>query len=396
MAIALRAIDSDGHLTEPGDLWENYIDPKYRDTCPKLTTLPDGTAIFRIDDRITSQDPDRISRQVGPLKFGINNSTTFGARNGKVPMDQPYYEGERGGFDPHERIKWMDREGFDGTVLFPTMALGAIHGIIDPDRQEAVANAYNRYVADFCKPYPDRLFGAALLPTLSIEGSLREVANAKKLGLNAGVVRPNPVAGRGLHDPHFYPVWELCQELDLPVAVHGLTGADNLGMDRFDTQSVNFTDRAPIKPKCHSFSVEHCFVHTAEMMAAATSFVLGGICDKFPRLRVAFVESGGAWMPGYVDRMDRHFDDLGSNDTGLSMRPSEIFKRQCFVSFEPVERSIAVLAEYFGPNKLMVASDYPHSDGFPNAVQTVRNLKLKPEVEAALLSAGFRQWYGLN
>jgi predicted TIM-barrel fold metal-dependent hydrolase len=167
-------------------------------------------------------------------------------------------------------------------------------------------------------------------------------------------------------------------------------------MDRFDTQSVNFTDSAPIKPKCHSFSVEHCFVHAAEMMAAATSFVLGGICDKFPRLRVAFVESGGAWMPGYVDRMDRHFDDLGSNDTGLSMRPSEIFKRQCFVSFEPVERSIAVLAEYFGPNKLMVASDYPHSDGFPNAVQTVRNLKLKPEVEAALLSAGFRQWYGLN
>src|SRR3546814_4481607 len=62
--------------------------------------------------------------------------------------------------------------------------------------------------------------------------------------------------------------------------------------------------------------------------------------------------------------LDRHFDDVGMNDTGLITRPSEIFERRCFVSFEPVEKTIAVLAEYFGPHKLMLSSDYPHGDGF--------------------------------
>jgi predicted TIM-barrel fold metal-dependent hydrolase len=386
----LNVIDSDGHLTEPGDLWENYIDPRYRDTCPKITIRPDGGATFRIDDRITVQDHAR------PLKPGVNTSTTFGARTGDTPSDQSYMDGARGGFDPHERIRWMDREGFDATILYPTMALGAVHALIDPDREFAVANAYNRWVADFCAACPDRLFGAGLLPILSVERTLQELANIKRLGFNAAVIRPNPVHGRGLHDPAFYPIWERCQDLDLAVAVHGLAGSDNLGMDRFDAQTVNFTGEVPATPpKCHSFSVEHCFVHTAEMMAAATSFVMAGICDRFPSLRVAFVESGATWMPGYVDRMDRHFDDVGMNDTGLTMRPSEIFQRQCFISFEPVERSLAVLAEYFGPDKLMIASDYPHGDGFPNAVQSLRNLGLKPSVEAALLCAGFKAWYGL-
>lgn len=384
------AIDSDGHLTEPEDLWDNYIDPKYRDTCPKITIMEDGGALFRIDDRITLRD------YTVPLKPGVNTAATFGARSGAVASDTSYLDAEKGGFDPHERIKWLDKEGYAATVLYPTMALNAAHGIIDPDRQIAVANAYNRYVVDFCKPYPDRLYGVAMLPTLSIEGSLEEMRLAKKAGLNAVVVRPNPVNGRPIHHPSFYPLWELAEELDLPVAVHGLAGSENLGMDRFDSQVVSFTGNAPKERKVDSFSVEHCYVHVAEMMAAATSFIMAGICDKFPKMRVAFVEGGATWLPGYVDRMDRHFDDVGMNDTGLKTRPSEIFQRQCFASFEPIERTISVLAEFVGANKFMVASDYPHGDGFPNAIQAVKDMKLKPEVEKALLAQGFKEWYGLK
>src|SRR5205814_1256128 len=125
-----------------------------------------------------------------------------------------------------------------------------------------------------------------------------------------------------------------------------------------------------------------------------TSFVMGGICDKFPRLRVAFIEAGGAWLPGYVDRMDRHFDDVSANDLDITTRPSEIFERQCFASFEPVEGCIKVLAEHFGPNKLMAATDYPHSDGFPDTLKKIKAMGLKPEVEKAVLSAGVKEWLG--
>ena len=62
--------------------------------------------------------------------------------------------------------------------------------------------------------------------------------------------------------------------------------------------------------------------------------------------------------------MDRHFDDQGFNNSGLKTRPSELFQRNCWISFEPVEGSIKVLADYIGPHKILWATDYPHPDGF--------------------------------
>src|SRR3546814_17326048 len=117
--------------------------------------------------------------------------------------------------------------------------MGAAAGasLIDADRQVAVANAYNRWIADFCKPYGDRLFGAGLIPMLSIDGALAEIARIQKLGLKVGAVRPNPVMGRPLHDPSFYPVWGAVQDSGLAPAVHGLSGPAHYGMDRFGSQS---------------------------------------------------------------------------------------------------------------------------------------------------------------
>src|SRR6266851_1586875 len=96
--------------------------------------------------------------------------------------------------------------------------------------------------------------------------------------------------------------------------------------------------------------------------------------DRHPRLRIAFRESGCGRIAPWLDRMDRHFDDQGVNDTAPKMRPSELFQRNCWISFEPVESSIAVLADYIGPNKIMWATDYPHQDGFfPGAPDMVRD-----------------------
>src|SRR3546814_17724904 len=76
---------------------------------------------------------------------------------------------------------------------------------------------------------------------------------------------------RPLHDPYFYPSWDAVQESGLALAVHGLSGPANIGMDRFDSQSNFYQSEGAVERKCHSFSVEHCFTHTAEMMAAITS-----------------------------------------------------------------------------------------------------------------------------
>jgi predicted TIM-barrel fold metal-dependent hydrolase len=89
--------------------------------------------------------------------------------------------------------------------------------------------------------------------------------------------------------------------------------------------------------------------------------------------------------------MDRHFDDQGFNNPGLKTRPSELFRRDCWISFEPVEGSISVLADYTGPHKIMWATDYPHSDGFfPGAPEMIRERlePLSPEVQHQVLAGG--------
>src|SRR4030095_2460978 len=96
--------------------------------------------------------------------------------------------------------------------------------------------------------------------------------------------------------------------------------------------------------------------------------------------------------------MNRHFDDQGFNDSGLTMRPSELFQRNCWISFEPVEGSLSVLADYIGPHKILWATDYPHPDGFfPGAPKLIAD---RPELSAAtkrqILAGGALGFYGLK
>lgn len=86
----------------------------------------------------------------------------------------------------------------------------------------------------------------------------------------------------------------------------------------------------------------HIISHTMEMMLACMSVIWGGVCERHPKIRIGFLESGGGWIAPWLDRMDRHFDDQGFNDSGLKTRPSELFQRNCWISFEPVESSISV------------------------------------------------------
>ena len=123
------------------------------------------------------------------------------------------------------------------------------------------------------------------------------------------------------------------------------------------------------------------------------------VCERHPKIRIGFLESGGGWIVPWLDRMDRHFDDKFFNDSDLWTRPSELFQRNCWISFEPVEGSLNALADYVGPHKIMWATDYPHPDGFfPGAPDMVRErLKgLSPETQHQVMAGGAMGFYGLS
>lgn len=371
-----HVIDADGHVLEPADMWVNYIEPKFRERAPRVVTMPEGYEVIAVNGReMTDNGPGRKRVKVGA-------TGAIGAREGKVSVYIRYSEGRPGGFDPHARISDMDAEGIDAAFLYPSLGL-FLGAIDDPEFAAAVCNAYNRWLADYCKPYPERLFGVAMLPLQSIELAVREMRfAATQLNFRAGFVRPNPYNGRVLHSPEYDQLWREAEEMGFAIGVHSgaESGQPTLAMDRFES----------------SRAVRHCVAHTFEMMAAATSMIMCGVCDRFPRLRVAFLEAGGGWIAGLLDRMDRHFDDIGMNDTGLRTRPSEIFRRQCFISFEPVEKSLTVLADYIGSTNILWATDYPHFDGFWGAPGLIKQLGLPPETLANVLAAGAVRYYGLD
>jgi len=353
MSRAYNVVDADGHVLEPLDLWDRYIDPKFRDRAPRLFKDKDGKERLVIEEQV-----------LGSAQAGLGGAGAVGARQGVVASDtMEYKEGKAGGFDPHARMPDMDADGIDAAFLFPTLGLfsGAIH---DPELAAATCRAYNRWLADYCSAYPDRLFGIAMLPLQSVELAVAEMRFARKeLGFKAGFIRPNPYHGSKMaSDPMYEPFWAAAEDLDVAIAFHegASSGMPQVGIDRFEGRGAR-----------------HIITHTMEMMLAALAVIWGGVCEKHPNLRIAFMESGGGWIAPWLDRMDRHFDDQGFNDSGLTMRPSELFRRNCWISFEPVEGSLKVLADYVGPNKIMWATDYPHPDGFfPGAHDMVRNQQI--------------------
>ena len=371
MARVYNVIDADGHVLEPVDIWDKYIDPAYRERAPRIIVDTDGKERLQVGEQV-------LGSQKG---FGVIGA--IGSRDHEVDENtMKYIDGRKGGFDPHARIPDMDLDGIDAAFLYPSVGLfsGAIK---EPKLAAAVCRAYNRWLAEYCQPYPDRLFGVAMLPMQSIELAIEEMRYARKeLGMRAGFLRPNPYHGRMLHHPDYEIFWSAVEDLDMAIGLHeGASGGmPQVGVDRFESRSAR-----------------HIISHTMEMMLAAMSVIWEGVCDRHPKVRIGFMESGGGWIAPWLDRMDRHFDDKGFNDTDLSMRPTDFFRRNCWISFEPVEGSLSVLADYIGPHKILWATDYPHPDGFfPGAPKMIADRpELSAETKRQILGGGAKGFYKL-
>src|SRR5258708_1568780 len=258
MARAYNVIDADSHILEPLDLWDRYIDPAFRGRRPRFVIDDNGKERLSVEGKLLGNPR------------GIGSLGAVGVRQGAVKLDSlKYAEGKKGGFDPHARIPDMDRDGIDAAFLYPSLGLftGAV---ADPDLAAAMCRAYNRWLADYCKPYSDRLFGVAMLPMQSVDRAMQELRYAREtLGMRGGFLRPNPYHGKKMFsDPMYEPFWTMAEELDFSIGFHeGSTNAmPTVGVDRFEG------DRA----------ARHMISHTMEMMLAAMSVISAPLLPPHP------------------------------------------------------------------------------------------------------------------
>src|SRR5207253_2656490 len=221
-------VDADGHILGPLDMWDNYIDRGFREPRPRVVIDENGKERLSVEGKLLGNPR------------GIGSLGAVGVRQGAVKLDSlKYADGKKGGFDPHARIVDMDSDGIDAAFLYPSLGLFA-GAVADPELAAAMCRAYNRWLADYCKPYPDRLFGVAMLPMQSVELAIDEMRFAREtLGMRGGFLRPNPYKERMLHHPDYDPFWAEVQDLDFSIGLHEGSGGGmpQVGVDRFQTRS---------------------------------------------------------------------------------------------------------------------------------------------------------------
>ena len=224
MKDGLRFVDSDMHVMEPPDLFERYLDPKYRDRVSVRVDAsgrpnrgPAGTIL--IDGEPTS-DID-LQQYRKPRRAGKTKVITPTAGSRLQETNRLDFAIERD-YDPEAQVMGMDLEGVDIAVLYPTMGLGLLgRNDIDPRLALALCEAYNNWIHEFCQHSPERLKFVAMLPMHDVHLATRELVRCvRELGAVGSFIRPNLLKGRVWHSNYWDPLYSVHEELDVTWGFH--------------------------------------------------------------------------------------------------------------------------------------------------------------------------------
>jgi predicted TIM-barrel fold metal-dependent hydrolase len=396
----MTIVDGDGHvMEEPNDIWttERIDHDRWGDWVPHKEVIDEIYDVIHVGGRVRGGGRDLHDQMAAAV--------------GMTPREfYDLLEGLRrpGGHEPKARLDDMDADGIDAVVLYPSLSMffgpsDEIPALHDTAFVADCQRAYNDWLADFCAYEPTRLFGAAAVPLQDVARACVETEHAIARGLRAVFVRPSAYVDELPLNHHVYDdFWSTCQELGTPVAFHPGVHVDTPGACRkfglvAVSESATVTNMA--MDEIHGGSaLGQAVGNPVDMIVTMGRLLMGGVCERFPRLKLVFLESSGGWMPSMLERMDEQVQAFPLERRWLSLLPSEYFARQCYVSFEPEEWNLAAAAEKLGTDRILWASDYPHPEYHPGVVDDIRE-RIAPLAsfdQARILGANAIECYGLE
>jgi predicted TIM-barrel fold metal-dependent hydrolase len=283
---------------------------------------------------------------------------------------------------PEGTLADADRDGIDHMVFFPSFGLRA-PTIETRSVATGFCRLYNEWIADWCRQGKGRFHGVGLLPVEWIDDAIAALREARDLGL-VGAMIPPALRTRNLDHADLDPLYAAATDLDVPLGVHGAPGLHfpKIGIDRFT-----------------NYIQVHCVSFPFDQMTAMTALVSGGVFDRHPKLRVAFLESGVGWVPYFIDRLHEHREKRGDwIRNGWRRDPRHYVEAgNVWVSCEPEETVLPAVADALGPDFIMYASDYPHWDSdWPHSTQPLRErADLREDVRAKIAGGNARRFYRL-
>ncbi|MEE8515142.1 MAG: amidohydrolase family protein [Alphaproteobacteria bacterium] len=318
----IPTIDADGHILERQDEIRKYLEGPYKD------------------------------RDTGLWPGGQPWDTQL---SGKL---EPPYNYTRGLTAKQQVEIWnriLDDHEIEHAVLFPTGS-GNVEKLQEPEWAAAVAKAVNTHFAADYKT--DRLHPMGVLPMRDPQAAAREVEHGASLGLKGFEILTDGLP-YGLGDPFFDPIYQAAQANNVTIGVHGTRHwAHEWGAGKLRT-----------------FGEVHSYAFTAGILLNFTSVMCQGLTNRFPKLKMGFLEVGATWLPYYLDRLDEHYEKRAEEEMpNLDKKPSDTFRESSIkVSIEGKESTLRASIDHVGAEHLIYATDVPHWDGeFPENLEEIR------------------------
>ncbi|MFF3566544.1 amidohydrolase family protein [Nocardia jiangxiensis] len=265
-------------------------------------------------------------------------------------------------WDPARRVAELDREGIAAEVLFqefatPFLMSSPTHAatlqVAQPtdDQLSAGYRAYNRWVSDFRAYAPHRWAPMAAISLHDVEAAVTEIEAVKEMGFS-GIALPALPGDDRPYQPQYDRIWAALQDNDLVVNIHVAIGS-----------TLPSYTQAPTLTSARAMVGADIFTSVRNLLPA---LIFGGVLERFPRLRIVFTETHSDWVLGALQRMDHSYDrsDLRRDIREVvPMRPSEYWRRQCYLGSSLFSRAEVAARHRIGLDKMMIGIDFPHSEG---------------------------------
>jgi predicted TIM-barrel fold metal-dependent hydrolase len=377
-------ISGDSHLEIDSRHWLPRVPARYRDQAPRLTRQSDGSDAWVINNNVVR--PAAAADLYGGK--GRDHYVPFGGK----------YEGTPGTGTPEQRLREQDRDSIDAEVLFPSQQGGPKfwRRIEDDKAYKAMVRAYNSgLVEEYCAADPDRLIGVGILPlTRELADTITEMEFCAKAGLKTVLLQGFP-SGKAYPSEEDDRFWAAALDLNMPVSVH-------VDLDR-SSERAGPLFKYPREPAKLMEKISHDLVDQVGRFGpvrgngsvAAVQWVLSGLFDRFPKLRIFFAENQIGWIPFFLQgadvRYDRHYRWaerlLGFKP--LRRLPSEYIREYCLWGFQ-FDRVGVELRHKINVDRLIWGSDFPHQESdWPESMKVIeRNFAGVPEEDKYKLVCG--------
>jgi predicted TIM-barrel fold metal-dependent hydrolase len=316
-----RLVSADDHMdihVLPPTLFQERLPARLRENGPQVVDTDDGP-FWRVEGRLMSPS--------GRKGKGLLHADEHGFRPGQ----------------PDTRIEDMDRDGVYAHVIYSPMTTQM--RVQDPTLRAACMVAYNDWAAEFGSASPQRLVPLASIPAGTPQEARDELLRVAKLGLRGGIISQFEGSEPILEDS-WHPSWDAAQEVGLPINVHLDSGCHSL------------------KPQLGTWRFPALVaVIPMQLDEVLAGLVFSGILERRPNVKFVMGEAGLGWIPYVLERLEHEFDNYGRNmgDHKLDLRPTEVFRRQIFVTYEDEKLGVEMIPR-IGVGNVMWASDYPHGD----------------------------------